>query len=305
MKSIKNLTKLYENSKKNLKLILNSNHIDAIKLVKLIDTLTFDNSFIIKKNTIYDLNEIAKIFRFYEELLKQSFQEDKNRFEIEFKLYLLLIKVFTELCNTFVNNKNKIPNIDNFFQILKESKNMLKLTVPLDSKHINILNNLIGEQLYYFSHIHYHDINEYPLDYTFEKYLLNLERMFHGFDLSLASNFGNKEFTNKEIELEILKNNASFLVLTLIHKIYKYKPLDSFDNDKFKNIVEFYINSFHKIKNIDNYTIAHIEEVILRDFSSSNIYINKITKHDLLEQKLVLLKLYTDEYKQLIDMIKK
>ncbi|NVJ54475.1 MAG: hypothetical protein HWD90_12345 [Campylobacteraceae bacterium] len=305
MKSIKNLTVLYENSKNDLKRILNSEYVEDLELLELIDTLTFNNSFAIKKDTTYDLNEIAKIFRFYEDLLKNSFQENKNRFEIEFKLYLLLIKVFTELCNTFVNDKNKIPDIDNFFQILKESKNMLKLTVPLDLKHLNILNNLIGEQLYYFSHIHYHDINAYPLEYTFEKYLLNLERMFHGFDLSLASDFGNKEFTNKEIELEILKNNASFLILTLIYKIYRYKTVDIFDNEKFKDIIIFYIDNFNSPINIDKFSIKSFEEVILRDFLSSTLYIKKITKHNLLEQKLVILELYTDEYKQLIDNIKK
>lgn len=305
MKSSENLTTLYEHSKANLKTILNSPIIDDIKLLELIDKLTFDNSFSIKNIDDYNLDEIAKVFRFYEELLKKSFNEDKERFELEFKLYTLLIKVFTELCNTFVNDKNKIPNIDNFFQILKESKNMLKLTIPLDVKHINILNNLIGEQLYYFSHIHYHDINAYPLDYTFEKYFLNLEKMFHGYDLSLASDFGHKEFTNKDIELAILKNNASFLILTLIHKIYKYKSFDDFENNKFKDIIEFYIDNFPIEEDIKKDTIKNLESLLLRDFIASKNYIKKITNHNLLTEKLILLELDTDEYKQLIDMIKK
>lgn len=305
MKSSKNLTTLYEHSKANLKTILNSPIIDDIKLLELIDKLTFDNSFSIKKIDDYNLDEIAKVFRFYEELLKKSFNEDKEKFELEFKLYTLLIKVFTELCNTFINDKNKIPNIDNFFQILKESKNMLKLTIPLDVKHINILNNLIGEQLYYFSHIHYHDINAYPLDYTFEKYFLNLEKMFHGYDLSLSSDFGHKEFTNKDIELAILKNNASFLILTLIHKIYKYKSFDDLENNKFKNIIKFYTDNFSTEKDTKKDTIKNLESLLLRDFIDSNKYIKKITNHNLLTEKLILLELDTDEYKQLIDIIKK
>ncbi|RXK02195.1 hypothetical protein CRV02_04935 [Arcobacter sp. CECT 8989] len=305
MKSSENLTTLYEHSKANLKTILNSPIIDDIKLLELIDKLTFDNSFSIKKIDDYNLDEIAKVFRFYEELLKKSFNEDKEKFELEFKLYTLLIKVFTELCNTFINDKNKIPNIDNFFQILKESKNMLKLTIPLDVKHINILNNLIGEQLYYFSHIHYHDINAYPLDYTFEKYFLNLEKMFHGYDLSLSSDFGHKEFTNKDIELAILKNNASFLILTLIHKIYKYKSFDDLENNKFKNIIKFYTDNFSTEKDTKKDTIKNLESLLLRDFIDSNKYIKKITNHNLLTEKLILLELDTDEYKQLIDIIKK
>ena len=303
MQSIKNLAKLYEISINDLKSLLTDSCVNEDKLIKLIDPLTFNEKFLIKNDTTYDINEISKIFRFYEKMLQQSFKENKEQFEIEFKLYILLIKVFTELCNTFKKDKEKRKVIDSFFQTLKESKNMLKLFLPLDIKHINILNNLIGEQLYYFSHINYHDFSSYPLEYSLEKYSLDLEKMFHGFDLSLSSNFGNKEFTNEDIEFTILKNNASFLLLTLTSKM---RELESFENgieQKFKNIIIFYKDGFKIENKEEENNIKTFENLLLNDFEESAKYIKKTTKHNLIEEKLELLRLDTDEYKQLIDII--
>lgn len=305
MKKVEILAAIYEQSVQKLKEILSSEQNKEKQLLFLIQDLSFENSFSLSINENYDINEVDKLFRYYEELLKDSFNQDKELFEIEFKLYLLIIKIFTELCNTFICDKEKRKQISTFFQTLKESKNMLKLFLPLDIKHINILNNLIGEQLYYFSHLDYHDITKYPLDYTFEKYLLNLERMFHGFDLSVASNFGNKEFTNEEIELAILKNNASFLILTLIYKIYSLEDNKIFKNEKFKNIINFYKNNFYLNECNNIYDIECLEKVLLSNFRKSSSYINKITKQNLLKDKLNLLALDTDEYKQLIDIIRK
>lgn len=78
MKSSENLTTLYEHSKANLKTILNCAIIDDTKLLELIDKLTFDNSFSIKNIDDYNLDEIAKVFRFYEELLKKVLMKIKK-----------------------------------------------------------------------------------------------------------------------------------------------------------------------------------------------------------------------------------
>lgn len=305
MNSTQNLSQLYSKCKNQLKVILNEEEIQEHKLLELINILCLDKTFNIKKDEEYNLDELSKIFRFYEEFLKESFNEDKEKFEVQLSLYLLLIKAFTELCNCFITTPEKIKNIDNFLQILKESKNMLKLFLPLDIKYINILNNLIGEQLYYFSHIQYHNIKAYPIEYTLEKYFMDFEKMYHGFDLSSSSEFGNKEFTNKDIEFAIFKNNASFLLLTLIYKIYKFIDIEIYEDKKFQNIINFYKNNFHKNIEKKEDSLKSFEKTVLEDFTSSAKYIKKIINHDILDSKLKILQLNTDEYKQLIDIIKK
>lgn len=101
MKKVETLAAIYEQSVQKLKEILSYEQNKEKQLLFLIQDLSFENSFSLSVNENYDINEVDKLFRYYEELLKNSFNQNKELFEIEFKLYLLIIKVFTELCNTF------------------------------------------------------------------------------------------------------------------------------------------------------------------------------------------------------------
>ncbi len=305
MKTTNELNYIYTKTKNDFEYLLTNKERNQDLFVALIHHLTLNKQFNIYENNQFNIEEISRIFRFYEELLKESFNSDKSRFELEFKCYLLVIKIFTELCSIFTKDYKKRENIENFFQTLKESKNMLKLFLPLDMKHLNILNNLIGEQLYYFSHVNYHDISLYPLEYSFEKYHLNLEKIFHGFDLSKSSRFGNNEFTEINTEYAVLTNNASFLVLTLIHKIY-FKNL-SFDmsKSKFKSIINLYFENLNHNTLLKKHDIKSFESTLLEDFFTSGIFLKKKRNFNIFQDKLDLLRLNTDEYKQLIDIILK
>lgn len=295
---------LYHLAKKQFKELVYSNKQTEDDLLDIINILKISKDFNIFYKNNYNFTEISNLFRFYEDELKSSFLDNKPLFDIKFKCYILLIKVFTELCITLTTNLDKRAQIDTFLQLLKESKNMLKFFIPLEQKHIKILNNIIGEQLYYFSHIQYIHTKNKELDYIFEEYYMNLEKQLHGYQLSLSSDFGDNELTNKDIEYMILINNSSFLLLKMIYKLNYYKPnIKFFENNKFKNIITL----FHEIslfsKNIISNSMEEFESTLIREFHNSMNYLKIYKKLDMVEEKVKLLRLNTDEYKQLIDII--
>lgn len=295
---------LYHIAKKQFEELLEAKVQTEDDLINIIKTLKISNNFNIFYKNNYNFAEISNLLRFYEHELKSSFHDNKPLFNIKFKCYVLLIKVFTQLCITFATNKTKRPLIDSFFQLLKESKNMLKFIIPLEETYIKTLNNLIGEQLYYYSHIQYIYTKDKELDYIFEEYYLNLEKQLHGYELSLSTNFGDKEFTNKEIEHMIFINNSSFLLLKMIHKLNYYKPnINMFQNNKFKNILKLFhkISKFHK--NTVSGEIKEFESTLIAEFHNSCNYLRNHKNYDMAEEKIKLLQLNTDEYKQLTDII--
>lgn len=306
MRDIEDIKHIYTDVKKQFtNLPLTSTHIEN-DLLKLIDKLCFEKTFFIFQDDKYHFEEISNLFRFYEEELKESFDENKEVFEILFKCYILIIKLFTELCTTFATIVNKRIYINDFFQLLKESKNMLKFFLPLDPKHIIVLNNLIGEHLYYFSHIQYISTRGKEIDYIFDEYYMNCEKMLHGYELSFSTNFGENELTNKDIEYSILINNVSFLLLKMIHKIAYFRgDINYFDTKSFKNVLGLFceISLLHKCSLIN--TKKEFEHSLLLEFVNSANYLIKHRNHDMYTEKVDLLRLNTDEYKELIDIIMK
>jgi hypothetical protein len=304
MKEIDKLTEIYFNCKNQFNnLPVDIPYIEK-NILDIINQLTFNKTFKFLNNEEYLLNEISALLRFYEKTLHSSFSVNKTLFEIQFKCYILVIRLFTELCRFFSTHKNKRHKIEIFFQLLKESKTMLKFMLPLDKKHITIINNIIGEHLYYFSHIQYIDIENKNINYILEEYFLYCERMLHGYELSLTSNFGDNELTNKDIEYAIFINNLSFLLLKMIHNInYSKKEIIFCENNNLINILMFYkkVSLFHK--NISFEDINSFENSLIKEFKESANYLLKSNSHDMFKEKIDLLQLDTDEYKQLIDII--
>lgn len=304
MKNNINIEDIYIDAKMQYEHIIYTKTQTENDLLNIINKLKFDTNFKIIKENNYNFTEISNLFRFYEDELKSSFLENKQLFESKFKCYILLIKLFTELCIIFSVKIEKRPYINNFFQLLKESKNMLKFFIPLHDNHLKILNNLIGEQLYYFTHIQYISTKDKSLDYIFEEYYLNLEKQLHGYELSLSTNFGENELSSKSIEYMIFINNASFLLLKMIHKLSFYRPKETFiENKYFMNIFSLF-NKISNNKNISNIThIKEFEEILIKSFNNSSNYLKTNKNHDMIKEKVELLQLNTDEYKQLIVII--
>jgi len=298
------IKKLYTTLKNDFNHLVYNKKQTEYDLLNIINKLCYKKKFDIYDTNNYSFDEISNLFRFYEDELKSDFEENKIIFHSKFKCYTLLIKAFTELCIIFATNLEKRVLINNFFQLLRESKNILKFTIALDQKYINTLNNIIGEHLYYFSHIQYVYTKEKDIDYILDEYHMNLERQLHGFELSESTSFGDNEFTNKDIEYAIFVNNASFLLLKMLYKLDYYRPdIKYFDNKKFENILFLFheISLFHKnTKTIDTNSF---KEMLVKEFKASADFLLKEKNHNMYEEKLALLNLNTDEYKQLIDII--
>ncbi len=304
MNSCKKIEAVYEEVKKDLNnLLYGENHTETNLLI-ILDKLTFEKNFSIYENNQYDLDEISKIFRFYEDTLKNYHEDDKCIFEWFFKCYTIVVKVFTELCLVFSINKEKRDYIYTFLQILKESNNMVKFFIPLDERYIKILNNLIGEQLYYFSHLEYKEFRDKDIEYILDYYFLSLEKQYHGFELSSLSEFGNKEFVDEKSEYMIFMNNVAFLLLKLIYMLkIDFKNITFFENRKFIEIFKFYKKISELNKDATFESIQSIEECLIEEFLSSNKYLNNNKQYNVLDEKIKLLQINTDEYKQLIDII--
>ena len=304
MKTNEDLELLYFSSFKAISSLLNSDNYTEEDIIKIISILSYnqENSFFEENN--YDLDSVSNIFRFYEDELKDSFEKDKSRFTILFDNYLLIIELFTILCDLLSYDKERRHLINPIFQILKESKNLVKLFVPLEPRELKILNNIIGEQLYYFSHIQYIGTKDKSIDYIFEQYLLECEKMFHGFELSALSNFGGNPYKSEKVEKMIFINNLAFLLLKMIHKLNFYRTeSDIFDNRYFYKIIEFFIAVCisKNDKDITDEKLFH--KLLFEQFNISANYLKNEKNYDIISKKLRILSLNTDEYKELIDII--
>ncbi len=304
MKNNYSLEEIYILCEKTINNLNSNKSTSEEQLLKIIRLLSFEEVFIIYKKNNYNLDEISKLFNFHIEQLRSSFHKDKTDFYLRFKAYLLIIDSFTKLCLNFSTNKEKRVFIKNILQILKESKNILKLYIPFEDKEIKILNNLIGQQLYYYTHINEIEIKKKHINRIFEEYYYNLEKMIHGYELSHESNFGNTNKSFEEVEKMIFLNNASFLLLKMIHKINYSLIGKEFDNNPyFLKIVEQFCSYFKLNKNKKSRSFLEFEEILIEEFKKSIKKLNNNNKINILNEKIELLRVDTDEYKQLIDIM--
>lgn len=304
MKSCENIKNIYNESKSDLTDLLYGEKHTEKNLLLILKKLCFNEEFNIYNKNKYDLDEIQKLFRYYEKNLNNFFDKDKCTFEWLFKCYIILTKVFTELCLVFSITLDKKIYIYQFLQLLKESNNMVKFFIALEQRHIKILNNLIGEQLYYFTHLEHKTFENKDINYVIDYFYLSLEKQFHGFELSQLSDFGGKEFVDETSEYMIYMNNASFLLLKLLCVLkIEFEDISFFEKNKFEDILGFYkkISKLNKEKIFN--TLKSFEESLIEEFQKSNEYLNKNKDYNMLDEKVKLLQINTDEYKQLIDII--
>lgn len=305
MKNRIDFQKLFEDSKNELDFIINKNNeITENDFLKIISSLSLHKSFFILENNTYNFEEISKLFRTWEDELKNSFSNDKLEFQKTFNCYVLLIEVLTELTKYFSTNIEKRNLIDTFFQYIKETLNMTKYLVPLEKEHIDILNNIIGEQLYYYTHLVHITTNNKDIDYLFDEYALSFERIVHGYELSLSTNFGNQKDKNKTIEYYLFINNASFFLLKMIHKIKHLNPnVNFYSKNRFKESVDMFHHFSSMHKNFDAETLDDFYDVLFKEFKKSCNQLNTKLNYNIINEKIKLLSLNIDEYKQLIDII--
>lgn len=300
MKNNNDLKKLYLQVYKELK-PLNTELLKSTEAINdIISLLCIEENFNVFDNNNLNFEQLSNLFRYYEDILSSLYLVDEELYEIKFRLYIILIDSFRQLCKIYSTNIEKRELIEPILEILIESQNILKFRVPLSNERINTINNHIGENRYKFSHLSYSKSRE--LDNIFEIHILNAERIIHGFELSLSTNFSKDLIVDKNIEENIFKNNLSFQFLKMLCKIRYFHPNEEYKKNKhFKNALEIYsiYSTF-----IEESTSSNIDfdEALFEDFITSQNYL-KVKGMYIIEEKLALLMVNTDEYKELIDNI--
>jgi len=166
---------------------------DNIHFIKDINVLAYistigSKEYILNSYYEYDLTAIEKVFRFYENYLQKIFFDKKELFLLTFDLYIILLKTLIQLCTINSIDLIKKRNINQIIELMTETINIVKFTIPLSNDNLSKINNLQGKYLYYFSHLDEILIDVDDLDRSFERYLLCLEKQEDGFTLSKNNN---------------------------------------------------------------------------------------------------------------------
>ena len=215
----------------------------------------------------YSMDNISKMFREYETFLSQLKSTDVENFNITFNYYLQLIETFNALCTINATSIQRKKNIRPILEILTETINILKFTIELNKNKIDKLNNLLGEQLFYYSHISYINIKGKDLDYILKEYKLVFEKQIDGFTLSKNTDFGHSKSNSKNLYM-IFLSNSSYLLLTLLKKLEdSFKNIDPFHNNNFVDIILLYKHNHPAIVKKDFNNIYDFKKVLLNNFS--------------------------------------
>lgn len=233
-------------------LINNDSAIFFKELTSMIHLLCLGEEFkIFKSYNNYDFDLISDLFRLYENVLREQNEKDSELFDTTFESYIILLKALTQLCVINATDIFRKKTINPIIDLMTETINMLKFTIPLNEYNMNKINNILGEHLYYFAHVSYIKINKDDIDYSLKEYHMYLERQIDGFELSRNSNFGDEGEVAQHNEFITFKNNASFLLLTLLQKLnFNFKDYNYFENSNFEKLLTLYYEMF-ALKTVD------------------------------------------------------
>lgn len=259
---------LYINKKIDF-LLKNGSAIFFKEIISMINLLSRGEVFnIFKDYNTYNYDEIQNLFREYEKALKRSLNEDSDLFEAIFDCYSCLLKVYTKLCLINSIDIKRKQTITPIIEILTETINMLKFSVKLETTNLDKLNNILGQLLYYFSHLPFVDSSGKDVNYIIDQYYLLFEKISDGYLASKDTNFaGNENY--KEEEYLRFRNNSSYLLLIMLKKLYgSFHKEEYFISDSFKRCMLLYEKNFNInfIKD-ENITLESFREDLLNSLA--------------------------------------
>lgn len=197
---------------------------------------------VFKDYNTYDYEEIQNLFREYESSL-QSIQNEEV-FDVIFNCYTSLLKVYTKLCVINSIDIKRKQTINPITDILTETINMLKFTTKLQEKHLNILNNVLGQILYYFSHLPFVDSKGKDLNYLIDQYYLLFEKISDGYNTSKDTDFAGNS-SSKEEEYFRFRSNSSYLFLIMLKKLkQEFKEDEYFSCDSLRRCMILFEKNF-------------------------------------------------------------
>lgn len=215
------------------------------EIIGVINLLSLGEKFeIFKTYNEYNFDEVSNLFRHYEGLLQAQFLKDRFNFDTTFECYIALIKAYSQLCVINATDVHRKKTINPIINAISETINMLKFTVAMEEEHLNKLNNMLGEVLFYFSHLPYIDTKDKELYYLIDEFFLLLEKQTDGFHLSKEAKFsGNEENQHKNFLMFLA--NSGYLLLTMIQKLnYVFSNKDYFSTRSFQKCLRLFSNNF-------------------------------------------------------------
>lgn len=227
-------------------LLKNGSAIFFKEIVSIINLLSQGESYKIFENyNTYNYEEIQKLFRNYESFLTNIEASEKELFDSKFNSYTCLLKVYTKLCLINSIDIKRKQTITPIIEILTETINMLKFTTKLNEQNLNRLNNILGQLLYYFSHLPFINSKGKEVNYLIDEYYLLFERISDGYSTSKDTNFeGNND--SKEEEYLRFRNNSSYLLLIMLKKLCQdFKKEEYFICNSFKKCMLLYEKNFN------------------------------------------------------------
>jgi len=215
------------------------------EIISIINLLSRGNSYKIFENyNTYNYDEINNFFRDYEQELQKAINIDAELFNSIFNSYTCLLKVYTKLCVINSIDMKRKQTIFPIIEILTETINISKFTIKLEDENLKILNNILGQILYYFSHLPFVDSKGKDVNYLIDQYFLLFERISDGYNASKDTNFAGI-YNSKDEEYLRFRNNSSYLLLIMLKKLYQnFKLEEYFICNSFKKCMLLYEKNF-------------------------------------------------------------
>lgn len=227
--------------KNKLKNIFSDNRTIMFKeIITIVNLLSFGKDYeIFESYNFYNLGQLEKLFREYEDKLQKAKQNDEKNFITLFSQYILLIEALNELCTINSSDVLRKKTINPLIEVISETINITKYNIKLDDIQVNTLNNILGKVLFYYSHIPYINVRDKDSQYLIEEFKFIFEKLCDGYELSKNTNFGG-DLDDKKYYKTFL-NSLTTLISTLLYKLKQNYELEEFNNiTKFNALLELY-----------------------------------------------------------------
>ncbi|MGM0518374.1 MAG: diguanylate cyclase domain-containing protein [Campylobacterota bacterium] len=263
---------IYDDVKSRMnKIIIDDSTIMFKQIVLILDLLSFGKNYQVFENyNFYNLDNLSELFREYEDKLLEHISSDENSmFEITFRHYVILIEMLNELCTINSTDLQRKKTIRDIIETISETINITKFKIKLSEEKINILNNILGKLMFFYSHIPFISIKNKSAKYLIDEFTFNLEKISSGYELSKNTNFAGEQ--KEELYYVVLLNSATTLLSNLIYKLENfYETSEYSDIEIFHEILDLYedliehktvsqIDDLQNLKNdlLDNYSYIY------------------------------------------------
>lgn len=260
-------------------IILNNTTVIFKELVTIVNLLSFGKKFnIFESYNFYNLENLGNLFREFEEKLQDLRKNDEKDFLTTFNHYTILIEVVNELCTINSTDILRKKTINPLIETLSETINIVKFNIELDEHQVNMLNNILGKLLFYYSHIPYINTINKDAEYLIDEFKFNFDKLVNGYQLSKNTNFGDNE--DIETYYKIFLNSSTTLLCTLIYKLRITYKEEEFNNiEMFTEILDLYrdiithkkLNNFSTVEEfsdnlLENYLYIYDSNIVETDY---------------------------------------